>query len=472
MGCPMDFSTDLLLQTLQQFLEQLRRHQPACNKLAVGFSGGMDSHVLLHAIRLLTDFEEKNPSIPRFELRALHINHGLSPHADEWQVHCHHICVALNVPLLTRTVTIKKNAGESLEEQARQARYQVFAEELQPEECLLMAHHQDDQAETLMLRLMRGAGPRGLAAIPLSRPLGKGLLWRPLLETPRTDLQDYANVHRLQWVDDESNVDIRFDRNFVRHDLFPLIARRWPGYRQSWQRSAQLCAEADQLIQELAGIDLEVVTTGSSDQLDCTALSTLSSPRQRNVIRYWLRLLGFPDPGWQVLRRFSVELLKAAVDAQPELIWEGHELRRFLNRIYALRSLPSLDTTRILTVTVEDLNRVERIELPDNGLLLLSHVRSAAGNTLLKLPDQGKLVISYRRGGEQCRLNGRRTRSLKKILHDAGIPPWLRDRLPLLCYENQIAYIPGAGVCDGFTAPSGTAGVLLKWQVSADSRLY
>jgi len=470
MGCPMNPSRELL-QTLQAFLTQLHRQRPVCNKLAIGFSGGMDSHVLLHAIHQtllqLSELKENNHNL--CELRALHINHGLSPHADEWQVHCEAVCLDLKIPFTAQHVSIQKRIGESLEEQARLARYQVFAEQMQSEECLLMAHHQDDQAETLMLRLMRGAGPRGLAAMPLSRPLGKGLLWRPLLEIPRTALQDYANIHQLRWIDDESNLDVRFDRNFVRHELFSEIAKRWPGYRQSWQRSSQLCAEADQLNQELAAIDYQSVATASEKQLDCTALCALSASRQRNVIKYWLNLLGFPDPGWQVLRRCSEELLSAAHDAQPELIWDGHELRRFQNRVYALRSMPPLERAYALTVSVEDLRVMERIDLPDNGALLFSHVSPEANPKLLRLPDTGNLLISYRQGGEQCRLDGRRNRALKKILHDAGVPPWLRDRLPLLWYENQIACIPGAGVSDGFAAPSGSAGVLVEWQPAVDS---
>jgi tRNA(Ile)-lysidine synthase len=471
----MDSNAESLLQTLQQFLKQLRQRRPACSKLAIGFSGGMDSHVLLHAIhqvlQLTADNAEQNPRLHRFELRVLHINHGLSPYADAWQGHCEQTSLTLNVPFLAQSVIIQCKPGESLEEQARQARYKIFAEQLQPEECLLMAHHQDDQAETLMLRLMRGAGPRGLAAMPLSRPLGKGLLWRPLLEIPRTGLQNYASACQLQWIEDESNLDVRFDRNFVRHELFPLIAKRWPGYRQSWQRSSQLSAEADQLNQELACIDYQLVMSDRKQQLNCNALCTLSGARQRNVIRYWLSLLGFPDPGWQVLRRCSDELLRAAVDAQPELIWDGHEMRRFQNRIYAFPSMPLLDKTQTLMLTVKDLSCVEKIDLPDNGLLMFSHTLSTTDSKLLKLPDKGSLVISYRRGGEHCRLSGRRTRALKKILHDAGVPPWLRDRLPLLCYENQIVYIPGAGVCDGFAAPPGTAGVRLEWLLTVDSTL-
>jgi tRNA(Ile)-lysidine synthase len=456
-----------LLPLLQNFLLELSQQQSMC-RLAVGFSGGMDSHVLLHATH--TVLQQLSDTTNTFELRALHINHGLSPRAESWQTHCEQVCLNLKVPFFPLRVSILRNSGESLEDLARQARYQAFMEQLQPQECLLMAHHQDDQAETLMLRLMRGAGPRGLAAMPAQRRLGKGLLIRPLLEVPRTLLQEYADANQLQWINDESNLDIRFDRNFVRHELFPLIAKRWPGYRQSWQRSSRLSAEADQLNQDLATLDLPGVSTDRNDQLDCRALRTLSTARQRNVIRYWLTLLGFPDPGWQVLRRCTEEVLSAAEDAQPELIWDEHELRRYNNRLYALRSLPSLNQAHGLTVAVEDLLAHRKIELPDNGLLALSHSPNAAGLRLLRLPEQGNLEITYRRGGEQCRLSGRRTRSLKKILHDAGIPPWLRDRLPLIYYENQLAFIPGAGVCEGFESSPERPGVLLEWQPSATSR--
>ncbi len=443
----MPFNADALLP----FVQALRTQRPACNKLLIGYSGGLDSHVLLHAIQHL--------DLP-FSVRAIHINHGLNPAAASWQAHCQSICSALYIPLQAVQVSVPLDDGKSLEAKAREARYKAFAEALHADECLLLAHHQDDQAETLLQRLLRGAGPKGMAAMPLTRSLGTGLLWRPLLEQSRDDLHNYALTNSLRWINDESNSNTRFDRNFLRQIIFPKIAERWPGYRQSLTRSAQLSHEASQLLNELAAIDLALACTEDATQLNAVALQQLSAERQRNLLRFWLASLGFAEPGWHILHRCVSELLPAAPDAEPELIWEAHELRRFRDRLYAVHTPGELQTNLPLQIDRRILAAAEQFDLTNNGALVIT----AADKGGLLVPQQGRLEVLYRQGGEKCKLQGRRTRSLKKILHDAAIPPWLRDRQPLVCLDGKIICIPGVGVCEDYAAKEAGQGLKLVWR--------
>ncbi len=447
---------DFIAQALLSSLRELQCRLPHCRTLVVGFSGGLDSQVLLHALHGLLSQSE---AALGFGLRAVHVHHGLSPLADDWEAQCRRDCELLDVPFTALRVHVSSDARESLEERARQARYQAFEATLQADECLLLAHHQDDQAETLLLRLMRGAGPRGLAAMPLTRSLGSSHLWRPLLELSRRDLEHYAQQHQLRCVDDHSNEDQRFDRNFLRHSLLPLLEERWPGYRSSWQRSAQLCAEAETLLIELAEQDLAQVSTPQPRQIRMQPLQALSAERQRNVLRHWLRGLGFAEPGWHILQRCLSELLPAASDAQPELIWQGHELRRFDGRLYALRSPLPLQAMSRPLVSVNDFSVLQRLPLENNGFLEWEWTQGAG----LKLPSGASIEVVYRSGGEVVRLAGRRSRQLKKILHDARVPPWLRPRLPLLSCAGQIVCIPGIGTVDGWQAQGEEAGLLVHW---------
>ena len=396
----------------------------------VAFSGGLDSTVLLHLLAGLAQRQQLPP------LRAVHVQHGLQAAAQAWPAHCQRVCAALKVPLLLREVQVQ--VGASLEQAARDARYAAFVELLGADELLLTAQHRDDQAETLLFRLLRGAGARGLAAMPVSRPLGAGQLVRPLLEVSRAELEDYARANGLDWVEDPSNCDERFSRNFLRWQVLPLLTQRWPQAVASMARSAAHLSEAQGLLDELAQADLALMQPDSRftwlplPSLPLAPLLTLSAARQRNLLRHWLApLTPLPDSdhwvGW-------TSLATAAVDAAPVWRLARGELRRADGRLWWLsglwlQPLPPIDLP---------LTAATRLPLPGNG-----HV------CLLGQASTGVFQVRYRQGGEVLRLAGRGRRDLKRLLNEAGVPGFLRDRLPLL-YQGEellaVANVPQLSV--------------------------
>ncbi len=444
--------------TAETLLEQLTGFTPG-SRFAVAYSGGLDSTVLLHAMHhALTLAGHAQGDIPLFSLRAIHVNHGLSPNANQWQRLCEQHCAHLGIALHVERVKLDPDALANLESQARDLRYGVFERQLEADECIVMAHHLDDQAETFLLRSLRGAGPRGLAAIPKRRPLGRAMLFRPLLEVPQAELRAYAERELLAWVDDESNDDRAYDRNFCRHELLPKIEERWPAYRESWQRSAQLCAEADILLDDLAAIDFEEAKCPVPTVINAKKLQELSQARQRNTLRYWLNLAGAPDPGWNVLTHIVEELIPAALGTQPEIRWHANGasvvLRRYRQNLYLQRVIEN-----IASLVPVDWQPKNMLHLKDNGLIY-SLATEGAG---LRVDGDVVLKLRYRHGGETCKLQGRRTRTLKKILQDANIAPWLRDRVPLLYCDEELVCIPGVGVCEGWQAGINEPGWRVIW---------
>jgi tRNA(Ile)-lysidine synthase len=437
--------------TVESLSEQLARFPPD-SRFAVAYSGGLDSSVLLHATHAA--LRQRGAGA----LRAIHIHHGLSPHADAWVVHCQERCQTLGIALHVERVQVRVQDGASLESEARECRYKAFESLLGSDEVLLMAHHLDDEAETFVLRTLRGAGPRGLAAIPVMRPLGRGVLFRPLLEQRRTVLHSWAVAIGLDWIEDESNTSLRFDRNYLRLAVLPLLEQRWPGYRESWLRSAVLAREADELNEALAALDLERVRTASALVLDQGALQQLSAVRQRNVLRHWLQVAGAPDPGWNVLTHIVDDMLTAAEDAQPEVRWREGSLsvvvRRHRGSLHLQKVLQNIASASRYSWHPHD-----TLHLPSNGCVYALAVEGEG----LGLPENAHVTLRYRQGGETCRLTGRRTRALKKILQDAGIPAWLRERIPLVYVDDTLVCVPGIGVRDGWQAGPGEAGWKVIW---------
>ncbi|WP_413703489.1 tRNA lysidine(34) synthetase TilS [Pseudomonas sp. Pseusp16] len=396
----------------------------------IAYSGGLDSTVLLHLLAHLA----KTESLPA--LSAIHVHHGLQAVADAWPEHCSSVCAALGVPL--QIVRVQVQPGASLERAARDARYHAFSEVIRPGEVLLTAQHRDDQAETLLFRLLRGAGVRGLSGMPRQRPLGKGHLLRPLLDATRAELEAYAAEHQLRWIEDPSNQDRQFSRNFLRHQVFPVLTTRWPQAMATMARSAAHLSEAQGLLDELAQIDLNQARIANEfdwlglPSLELASLEKLSAARQRNALSHWLEpLTRLPDTdhwsGWEDLR-------DATGDACP--VWrlaEG-ELHRAGGRIWWLsgrwlRPLPAACAWQA---------PASPLAIADNGVVSLTG----------QIPD-GPLQIRYREGGEIMALPGRGHRDLKRLLNERGVPSFVRGRLPLLYKQGQLLAVANLKGLDG-----------------------
>ncbi|RCL28297.1 tRNA lysidine(34) synthetase TilS [Pseudomonas sp. AFG_SD02_1510_Pfu_092] len=393
----------------------------------IAFSGGLDSTVLLH---LLADYARHHPAPP---LRAIHIHHGLQSAADAWPAHCQTVCERLRIDLQVVHVQVRPCA--SLEQAARDVRYAAFSQVLGPGDILFTGQHRDDQAETLLLRLLRGAGLRGLAAMPAQRALGQGSLVRPLLGCSRQQLQDYAQAQRLSWIEDPSNADTQFARNYLRGEVFPQLQLRWPQAGQNLARAAEHLGEALGLLDELARGDLAQAQEGAPvawpglDSLDLATLTALLPARQRNALQYWLsRRTRLPDTrhwaGW-------ADLCNAAADARPVWRHADGQLLRSQGRIWWL-SGDWLQQPRGEQAWV---NPALPLLLPGNGSVCVTGAAAAGG-----------LRIAYRQGGEVLDVPGRGRRDLKRLLNEQQVPHFLRPRLPLLFHGERllaVANLPG-----------------------------
>ena len=304
-----------------------------CCRWWIAYSGGVDSHVLLHLLAQLRAQQEIPP------LTAIHINHQLNPRAQEWVEHCRRVCADLEIEFVVRSGEVI-NTGDGIEAAARTARYAVFEKYVGTNELLLQAHHCDDQIETLMLRLLRGSGMAGLAAIPAQRALGRSELLRPLLHYARADVLAYANKHTLQWIDDDSNCDDRYDRNYLRLNVLPVIEQRWPAYRATLSRVVTQADEAAQLLDELARIDAESAINADGE-LSLLACEHLSEQRRSNLLRFWLQQKKLPQPSREQLQQV-LAMASARIDAQPCVMWPGVEIHRFRECLYAMTQLPAL----------------------------------------------------------------------------------------------------------------------------------
>ncbi|MGD2111939.1 MAG: tRNA lysidine(34) synthetase TilS [Gammaproteobacteria bacterium] len=440
----MSFSPQILLQRLQQF--------PRPAGYQVAYSGGMDSHVLLHSLAAL----RTQLALP---VAAVHVNHGLHAHAADWDDHCRSVCAGLGLDYVALGVNGRAARGDSPEAAARTARYAALADWLPAGHCLLTAQHRDDQAETLLLQLLRGAGVHGLAAMPAHGVFGAGTRLRPLLEVTRDALRVYAERQRLTWIDDPSNFDTGLDRNYLRHQVFPQLRLRWPAAGASLARSAGHQAEAAALLDGIARQDLQAAAGAAPAQLRLPALAGLPLPRQRNAVRHWLRELTGGTPSAAVLARILQDVPDSRADAEPCVRWAGFELRRYRDTMHLLRQLPPPpDPARRLPWSL-----AEPLVLPARcGVLHTRHVtgqgirRSAIGAAGVR--------VGWRRGGEHCAPAGRgQHHALKKLFQERGIPPWQRARTPLIFIDDRLAAVPGLWVCEPFQARPDESAVQIVW---------
>ncbi len=279
--------------------------------IVIAYSGGLDSHVLLHLVASLRDH------YPALTIQAIHVDHQLNPQSDQWALHCQKICEDLQIPICIEKILLNLKPGDSLEEEARHARYDVLKKYIQKDTALLTAHNLNDQAETFLLQALRGAGPKGLSAMPETKKFGDGFLIRPLLSISREALEQYARENQLKWIEDDSNVDPRFRRNFLRHDIFPLLKKQCPAVMQNFSRSARLSAEHEKMISDIVKSDFEKIKTDDVTKIDLKKLREFSAEKQRLLLREWFSQNELRMPNEKHLKQIQKDVIHASPDAHP-----------------------------------------------------------------------------------------------------------------------------------------------------------
>ncbi|HEY6482378.1 MAG TPA: tRNA lysidine(34) synthetase TilS [Steroidobacteraceae bacterium] len=408
-------------------------------RVLVALSGGVDSTALLAALA-----RDRPQSL---RLRAVHVNHGLHPNARKWSAHCRALAQTLHVPLTVRTARIERVKGESLEAAARAARYRLLADELRCDEYLLSAHHQDDQLETVLLQLFRGAGVAGLAAMPEIAAFASGWLVRPLLSRTRAELERWARAAAVEWIEDDTNTDERLDRNYLRRCVLPLIRARWQGVGAAVARSARHAAEGQQLLDEVARGDVERAAVGAD--LSVKVLRGLPVARRKNALRFWISRSGGQLPDARRLEQLAVPVLEARIDAQPLVGWDGISAQRHAD-LLSLR-VRSQRTRRRASFEGNAAQPAEmswpwrqspRVPLPDGRGSLELKPGSRGPIDLDTLP--AVMTIRWRAGGERLRpRRGGPRRTLKSLLQESHLPIAERQRLPLL-YSGATLLAAGA----------------------------
>ncbi|MEL4867239.1 tRNA lysidine(34) synthetase TilS [Pantoea agglomerans] len=413
-------------------------------QLLVGFSGGLDSTVLLHRLKLWRDRE------PDVQLRAIHIHHGLSVHADAWVAHCEALCAAWAIPFIAERVTLS-DEGLGIEAQARKARYAAFASVIQPGEALVTAQHQDDQCETFLLALKRGSGPAGLSGMPARAEFAGTTLLRPLLGETRASLEAWAREHQLSWIDDESNQDDSYDRNFLRLRVLPLLSERWPHFADATARSAMLCAEQEALLDELLSEELaELVSEDGA--LAIAPLEAMSPMRRAALLRRWLATHRAAMPSRAMLSRIWDEVAQSREDASPCVHLNGFDVRRYKGKLWWIKSTPSF-TDVVLNWSSPELPLILPCDAGRVSLVPSGHVR---------LPNSGEQVTVRFKAGGMLHIVGRNGgRKLKKIWQECNVPPWLRDTTPLLFYGETLIAAAGVFITEEGWAEEGGS---FEWQ--------
>ncbi len=459
----------------------------------VAYSGGIDSHVLLHCCKKLN-----------LTVRAVHVHHGLQNIADEWVNHCQSICRVLNIHLDVIYVDAKKNKGQSPEEAARSVRYQALRKNLIDGDCLLTAQHLNDQAETLLLQLFRTASTAGLSAMPVQRPLGKNSHLRPLLSFSRQEIEKFAEENSLNWIEDPTNQDVSYDRNFIRKEIVPLLESRWPKITGQLSTVARLQSNNLQVLEDMAAIDLANLINVPAYQsiasfysvvsvLSLSRLKKLSSARRLNVLRYWIikmlrnqstnilpKISPIISPTRNLLEEMDRAVVNSAPDANPVITFSDFEIRKFHSDLYLLKlagpSFGSL-TAHPCATTDKKHSDLEHNDLKQDIVWKpLSPVVIPALNIQLKSIDSigeglnknllnESLTIRFRKGGEIFHPVGRRhSQRLKKLLQEANVPPWDRESIPLVYYKDELIAVVGLWVCKQYAVSDDEEG----WLVDVD----
>ena len=427
------------------------QHQLAGGRrYVVAFSGGLDSTVLLDLARRAL------PQLPGAALTAVHVNHGLHEQAADCERHCAAVGRRLGVRFESRHADASAAPGQSPEEAARRVRYQALAGELEPGDVLLAAHTLDDQLETVLLQLMRGAGVAGLAGMGACTGFARGWLLRPLLGCARAQLESYARRCGLEWFDDPTNADLRFDRNYLRHVVTPALRARWPAAAVAAARSARHCAAASRILDELAAADLD----GAGDaqhRLSVARLRDLTPERRASLMRHWIAGRGLPGPGTAHLERCMRDLMSDRDDSEACVSWPGAEVRRYRDRLYALRPPEEMPADFDAALAPGG----ERVLPAGLGVLRAQPVTGAG---LSRARCAAGFRIRFRAGGERIQPHDQaHTRALRNLFQEAGVVPWMRSRVPLLYVGDRLVAVADLWTARAFRASEGEAGLRVVW---------
>lgn len=431
-------ASDINILNIDDLTQHLTRLAAQYNikSWCLAYSGGVDSQVLLHLLHLT-----------KLNLLAVYIDHGLQAASSSWAEHCERQCRQLNIPFRVISVNAEPQKGEGPEAAARNARYAAFKEIVQADMCLLTAQHQQDQAETVLLQLLRGGGAAGLAAMPQICAFENGWHSRPLLNVPQQAILDYAEKNQLNWVEDPSNSQQNYDRNFLRLSIIPALEQRWPALSKTLSIFSKQQAENQQLLDVLAKIDLQQAQI-EADQLDVRSLQKLDSARLRNVLRYWFKFSVYSSPSRSVLQQIIDQMVDAADGTGALVSWADIEVRYFRHHLYCLKKSyhdasnvyvwggagPLVIASTGQTIQFVTIKRSAEIAFVLNRDILKS-----------------VLSIRFRQGGERIQPVGREGHhNLKTLFQEAGVPPWIRDRIPLLYAGDQLVAVVGYWLADEF----------------------
>ena len=428
------------------FVSLLESHKKI-KSMTVALSGGLDSVVLLHLLHQLQKTHH-------YTLKASHVHHGLSKNADKWVKFCEKLCTKLSVPLDVHYIKLPQKKSLGIEGEARRLRYEKLLQS--KTDLVVLAHHEDDQAETFLLQLIRGAGIKGLSSMAHFDDSRR--LWRPLLNTSRTDIESYAKKHQLKWIEDESNQNIDFDRNFIRSKVLPILKNRFSHIIKVISRSTSHLAEAQYLLDDLAKIDLKsyLKSNNYKNKLQVKTLDKLSNSRAKNVLRYWLEINDQLMPSKDLLDELLRQVLTAKKDAELKIqLSKDFEIRRYKDEIYiAEKNQKGQKNYEIIWKGESE------ILLPNGAQLNFKKVKGRGIN--FKFLDNQKLKIRNRQGGESFKPDSKRpTKKIKQLLQESDLPPWEREFLPLIFIGGELASVPNFGIDIKFQTKPNEVGLVV-----------
>lgn len=423
---------------------------PNVAKIFIGYSGGLDSQVLLHLCASVPTISHKTT--------AVYIHHGLQKVADDWEIFCTRQANQLGVKFQCIRVDATPQTGESPESAARNARYAAFKSLINMDDVLLLAQHREDQMETLLLQLFRGAGLQGLASMPVQAQFGKGEILRPFLDIAKEDIKFYAQHHALDWVEDPSNQESNYDRNFLRNQIIPLLKQRWPALDKTVSRAAVHCANASNFIDDWVKQNLPALLSPNDSSLNMSKLALYDAEQRHWLLRGWLRMFGLRPPSEAVLKAVVDQVINAKVDAIPKVHVQGHWVTKFRTHLYCLNQLamvcdfdPLVWQSGNNTLTI------------GNGYMLTCSPASVGISQ--EIWDNGTVVVKPRCGGERLKLPNRAGHHpLKKLYQEFAVPPWERELRPLVYINDRLAAVAGLWVDEWAWSTKQGACYDLAWQ--------